>query len=423
MFQIARSCQVEGHKGKSPTHICLFQECQNIMVCSECQQQGYHQHEQTNDNHVMDKQQFLNYFEKQIIDVPQFTNIPPEQIENNLIQINQIIDQAKELKSQLEQENQIRQTIKQIQMIAKQDFLLINKQQIIFINHFKQMLHSSSDKSLQIYSQLMNQFQQLYFQEYPKKQGFQEQLKENTNESIQSQEAHAKLINIQHQNYTKYYEFYQFTPMWALQISQDEQFLAFGSSDNKMNLLDLQNKQLIENNIKLNSIACICRFSDDSSLLFIGDKDGMLYSYNVHDQRLVYSKKTHNGIIYNIILIDNFNIITCSQDITIAVTEIQNDNIRRFQNIHNHHIYALDYDNQKDTIISGSWDKSIKVINRQDGLIIIQQENAHKDFVQQLQQVFKLVDNMESRLLEFSTQIVTSFRSLKQQNLQYILIL
>ncbi|KAM3133140.1 WD repeat-containing protein 33 [Paramecium bursaria] len=127
------------------------------------------------------------------------------------------------------------------------------------------------------------------------------------------------------------------------------------------------------------------KFTNDSTLLYVGDSYGQLNQFNVKDQfSLIQKLNIYQGLIYNILCISNSIFITSSSDGVIIKTDtILNQQLFRIQ-AHNKSAFGLDYHNNLNTVVSGSEDKSIKLWNAQNGQYLMEYQNAHNDEVSQV---------------------------------------
>ena len=68
----------------------------------------------------------------------------------------------------------------------------------------------------------------------------------------------------------------------------------------------------------------VCKFDKDSKYLMCGDDSGKLYCYDVNNKfKELYNKNIHTDWINEIILVESDQILTCSSDATIKITNIK----------------------------------------------------------------------------------------------------
>ncbi|KAM3138657.1 hypothetical protein pb186bvf_009221 [Paramecium bursaria] len=190
---------------------------------------------------------------------------------------------------------------------------------------------------------------------------------------------------IQHQNfqYDQFMQLQQNECIYTIQISQDEQYLAYGGDDQLLIIYDLKVKQKLQQ-IKLQQEIYVCQFSENFALLFVGCRQGYLYCIDIkNNYKLVYQQQIQKDYIINMVVINNHQVITCSSQ-DIMLTDILQNQHKKIENAHNSCINGLDYDVKKEMIASGSNDKSIKFFNLYSGQIMSKEE-AHSCEINQIQ--------------------------------------
>ncbi|KAM3132550.1 WD repeat-containing protein 49 [Paramecium bursaria] len=181
------------------------------------------------------------------------------------------------------------------------------------------------------------------------------------------------------------------------QISHNEEYLALGGENQEIIVKYLkQNKD--DSKVELSSCVKACKFSLNDQYLYCGEISGNLSVYDLEqglkqEQGLeqkqglkqIYQKKIHTQAINNLI-VNQLYIISCSDDLSIIITDIKNKKcIRQIQNAHQNSIYGLDYDQINDIIVSSSKDLSIKFFNFQNGELRINNQMSHDSFIMQIQ--------------------------------------
>ncbi|KAM3143073.1 DDB1- and CUL4-associated factor 10 [Paramecium bursaria] len=197
--------------------------------------------------------------------------------------------------------------------------------------------------------------------------------------------------------------------MYSAQISQSGQYLVYCCNEQKVLVYDLWIKQKLYE-LDCNQIVAVFRFSDDSNLLTCGCDNGYFHCYDLQDNfKLIFSQELHDDCINDIKFISNYQIITCSQDKQIIITDMQNKtNIMKIQNSHDSSIQAIDYDQ---VLVSCSNDQTIKIFDQQ-GKLLIQEENPHKDFITQIQLLYSMLE----RVIKY---LVYGFKVIKIVQIMY----
>ncbi|KAM3132632.1 hypothetical protein pb186bvf_015304 [Paramecium bursaria] len=392
-----RYCSIQGHENGNTRHICIYKGCKQSQrwVCSHCIMNDLHKHGQSNKDHIMNLQQFLEYI----------TKLTQPYLDWNIKQKNVLLDCVSILIKSIQkitqfvqklQEDYIRinvskniQEIQQIIHTTKNNFHLLQNDQInkvlnINISNLKTDYKTSQDllkQAISYYQELQSMIQILSKQQNTQykeqNQQFDRILKTQFSQIVVSQ-------NID-QQYTSYISYKSDDIKRTVQISNDERYLVIGGDDRRLQIIGLENKQNLRC-LALQEYVMICRFTIDSKNLLCGSRDGELCCYELNNYKEIYKSTVHSQQINDIVPIDNDQIITCSIDKSIIVTDIKdNKQVLQIQNAHAGYIKGLDYDQLRDIIGSCSDDNSIKLFNRNDGKQLIEQQNAHKNQVFQIQ--------------------------------------
>ena len=110
----------------------------------------------------------------------------------------------------------------------------------------------------------------------------------------------------------------------ACTISPDEKYLVYSSEDEKMHIYDLENKSLKETKT-IDCLPSYMTFTNDSKLLILGNYDGEVMCFDFTDTdhfRLNYKNQIHKDIINEIKFINSQEILSCSNDGNIIVTNM-----------------------------------------------------------------------------------------------------
>ena len=114
----------------------------------------------------------------------------------------------------------------------------------------------------------------------------------------------------------------------------------------------------------MDAVNTIMTTSSNIIISVSNDKSIMLFDYNYRIIQKI--ENAHNGIIFDISLKDDNNFATCSQDKSIKTwRKSLNDKYlidKVLNNIHENDIHKIEY-LKDDTIISGSKDMKIKILN------------------------------------------------------------
>ncbi|KAM3131715.1 hypothetical protein pb186bvf_016246 [Paramecium bursaria] len=187
-------------------------------------------------------------------------------------------------------------------------------------------------------------------------------------------------------NYQDYFFLDQEYETVFLEISPNEEMLAFGGyRNNKLTILNILTKTVMKE-IQFDLNIWKCRFSDDSNFIFFGDQIGQLYQFNIQkDFQLICATKVHSSWFNDIKIINNEQVVSCSNEKQIIVTDLKNkQQLLNISHFHKGDINQLEYDSLKNIMISCSDDKSIKFF-QMNGNLFINQQNAHNDSIFQVQ--------------------------------------
>ncbi|KAM3144859.1 hypothetical protein pb186bvf_003168 [Paramecium bursaria] len=165
-----RYCSQEGHIYKKAVRICTFNACplQNKWVCEDCSFQLIHLHKQSNQDHIMKQDQFLQFIKQQTESIlnqaTEYTNKSTLAIKkvDQLIQNFTIFkDKLKNDQIVIQQQYNVRE-IQNITNIARNNYYLLESQQIqkiININNYH--IQRNYQSSEHIFLQLIDQFKDL----------------------------------------------------------------------------------------------------------------------------------------------------------------------------------------------------------------------------------------------------------------------
>ncbi|KAM3132292.1 WD domain repeat-containing protein 55 [Paramecium bursaria] len=201
---------------------------------------------------------------------------------------------------------------------------------------------------------------------------------------------------------------------YSVQISSNEKFLGIGGKG-WIRVYCLRNNKLIKI-IIVDQQVMVIKFTNDSKYLLCGYSDGYLNCFNIEKfYKTIYKNQIHKWDIYDIIAIDNDQIITCSQDGSIIITDIKK-NQQLLKIIDDHElrfrVTGIVYDESNQYIISCSDCRQIRFYNRKDGCRKFQQE--HYYFVGKIQLIERL------NLLVTSTMLEITIWQIDYQNFQLI---
>ncbi|KAM3132613.1 hypothetical protein pb186bvf_015285 [Paramecium bursaria] len=385
MSKNKRFCQYRGHEKHKTQYICTFNQCmeQNKWLCSDCLLDQVHNHGQSNQNHIMKQEQFIP-----IIKQKSQTIIYQKQEESDLLhyyikETDQIIEQATILRNQFSQllNNQGKQQIEEINQIVVQTeenpLLLESSQLDQIFNNQKGIidLNQQEDQIVKIIkqSEALLQLIREKSQVSSSKQEFQFKKQQSSKELVRQSK------------YEDYFEFSSDNNIITAQISDDNKYIVFGGWDKNIQVFDLQTKELVKY-IQIDQDVMICKFDKDSKYLMCGNDSGQLYCYEINKNfKELLNKKIHSDWINDIILLED-TLLTCSSDTTIKITNIKSQQTQLlFENDQKVLIYGLEYDQQKNIIISCQSNGSINFIDRKSGNLVFQKRKAHPESVSLIQ--------------------------------------
>ncbi|KAM3127903.1 hypothetical protein pb186bvf_019973 [Paramecium bursaria] len=212
----------------------------------------------------------------------------------------------------------------------------------------------------------------------------------NNDKSLSLQQSFAKLVQSalqinqlqigQVQDFNIYLDYKQISCINTSSLSQNEKILAI-SSLNRIKIYEMTSLTNIFI-LELDSPVTVCKFSKDSKLIFCGDVEGNLYSFETDNSfKLQYKFKIHKSIVNNLIIINDQNVITSSQDQTIIITNVKSNKIELF--IENTNTLGLDY-NKHTNVICSTNSKEINFYHR-NGSLIFKRDYIDSDAIRQIQ--------------------------------------
>ena len=90
-----------------------------------------------------------------------------------------------------------------------------------------------------------------------------------------------------------------------------------------LEIIDLSTKKVVRKE-KLEDNLTSCIYNSDSSLLFCGDAIGNLYCLDVTENfKTLFKVDLHSDSINDLKLMGDDNIITCSSDLSICITDFR----------------------------------------------------------------------------------------------------
>ncbi|KAM3131468.1 hypothetical protein pb186bvf_016398 [Paramecium bursaria] len=405
MIQNMRKCTMQGHEFSYSSRICTFKDCNQYSrwVCAECIVDQIHQHRLGNQNHIMKQDQFKTFIQGQLQKC--VNNEKQPILQQCIIKLNQILSATGQLIDVLQKQFQIikqndSNEITQLLSQATNDFLSIDRLQISKLFNYNFSTQFDTQNSQDLLQSITNSCS--YITQIITKT---DEKKQNEKKKITIlQQSSINYTPIQHEQedlnrYQDYYSYQSQVEINALSISPNQKQIAFGGKDTKLIIVELSTKKVINNYQLEDNLQC-CIYNSDSTLLFCGDKKGHLYCLSVNQNfKIIYKNNVHSSYINDIKLISNDNVITCSTDLSIIITDVKYFLcLLEISNAHDSRINQIEFDHKNETIISCSNDKviSIKIFNL-SGQLIISQKNPYFDGIFQIQ----LVDN--NKLLSRST--------------------
>ncbi|KAM3144833.1 hypothetical protein pb186bvf_003142 [Paramecium bursaria] len=350
-----RGCQYQYHESYQVEYLCSYPQCEmSKLFCSECFADDIHRHEQSNNRHILTKRKFM-----------ELVNIKLSTL--NQQSINPIFTQMEDIIQQ--QYEQLKLLINSIQLIREEQLHQNNQSQQLqeyTVNNCFNIL--SEDVIQQVLAGEYRDLQRLVNQVHQSAGKLKVILEQMTLPKLQCSKMIQQLDN---------------KLIIACQISNDCKYIASGGDDKKLNIWDFQDKYLIRSIDQEQNIN-VCRFTDDSKQLFVGQGQGFLSQYNFQDNiSQVFLQKVHDLGILNILLTKE-HIYTSSVDKTI-IKMIITTKQKLFQiQAHDQRIDGICFDSLNSKLITCSEDRSIKVWD-QNGQLIIHESNAHENSINQVQ--------------------------------------
>ncbi|KAM3133782.1 hypothetical protein pb186bvf_014191 [Paramecium bursaria] len=407
MINVSRFCQVQGHQGFSLSHICTYQGCnqQTRWACTKCFAQQAHQHNQKSNSHIMNQQQFnifITHLSQNDYQDNQNYQIEFQQYLQLARKLIQKINQLEILIQGFENEKDNDVNLLQMQKLIDNDFYSLNNYEIteILNKKFKNQNH---------YNLFLSSFQQIARQT----QEIEQSILKNI-QSIQQMEIIQASI---FKDYTKLNQNYS---IFTAQMSQNEQYLAYGGYEQKLVIHDVHLDKEIKS-INLDYKIYICRFSDDSKLLYVGCWEGYLLCIDIaNNYKQIYNQRLNKDNICNLIE-QSKKVIISSHKTCIIRTNIKlNQQLLKIDNAHIDWIYGLDYNSQNDILVTGSQDQSIKFFKIEYGLLLIEKKLAHNNSIYKIQLTNsnKLISLSSEQILKVGKQIIKTNVYYQQIRLQ-----
>ncbi|KAM3144874.1 hypothetical protein pb186bvf_003183 [Paramecium bursaria] len=367
MNQNFRGCLYQDHQYNQVQYYCTYPQCQlSKLLCSECFEEQIHQHNLPNNNHILNKRKFIQHIDKTI------KQLEVQQTKKVFADVEQIVCGIKK---------QLEQLINIIKMHKKQQYDQEQKLLILQSYTIENCLNNLVDNIFELPNSIenqelvrpVNQIHQLSFQ------------LTNLVKLIDIPTIlETQLIQEQDNN----------NLIIACQLSNDCKYLVYGGINQQLNIWDIQLKHLIRE-IQQEQQINICRFTDDSCQLFVGQGQGYLSQYNLKNNfEQVYSSKIDDSGILNLIIINQYIYATTSDKTFIKMDINTKDFIFKIQ-AHQQRIDGICYDQQEKTIFTCSADLSIKIWH-QNGILLIDQRNAHSDSINQIQIFNKLFISLDN---------------------------
>ncbi|KAM3142278.1 hypothetical protein pb186bvf_005687 [Paramecium bursaria] len=360
----------------------------HLWICIQCVLKSLHLHGLQNQDHIMDQEQFhhfvsqiekqkMDYYESQFKNIQNLVKISKEMKELIMLVLQFLENELNRIKEL----NQI-QLIQQISKLAKQDFQLISNEQISKVVSIKDTLfecnYESCTKIIKQITLISKKLENIISSIY----------KKHINRNQNDYQKEKKTQN-QFYEYETHFEKKYGLQVSTIEISPDEKSLIVGTNEKEIQIFDLNSQQLMKTFI-LYDKAMIVNFTADSRYIFCGDQRGYLTIFEIRIFKEIFSKQLHSLSLNGFKIIDNYQIITCSSDKSIIITNIQqNEQVIQIKDAHNDKIYCVDHDQEQDVIISCSVDQSIKLFKRKNGSFLFQSNNAHQFSIQKIQFIQK----------------------------------
>ncbi|KAM3131954.1 Serine/threonine-protein kinase smu1 [Paramecium bursaria] len=367
-----RYCGEKGHENQQATYLCALYNCNlfHRWCCHICIQERIHQHDQKDNIHMILWQEM----------------IVQKQEEIDKLQQNELFSQGLDLCSSLliiidEYKKHIEQYLQTIQKeketlqllildLQPEKFIILNNNRI---NEIMQFYYNKTKLSQSVIEPKENLDKQIIHLKT---------LIQNYQDNIAS---FTNFVDLKKRKYTvkKIDQIYR--SCFASQISNNEQYLAYeGKNRDIVKIFDIKQDKIAKE-ILLDGLVYVCQFSQDSSLLYVGCGPNV-FCYNLlNNFEKIFRLSIHKGGVLNIKTIQERYLITCSYDKTIRKTDIKRKKLIFKLRGHTQFINAIDYNELKNYIISGSADKSIKLWDCNNQSIIINKMQSHLTSITQIQ--------------------------------------
>ncbi|KAM3133570.1 DDB1- and CUL4-associated factor 10 [Paramecium bursaria] len=342
-----RFCIYLGHDQYAATHLCIFKDCklQQRWCCVQCITEGVHNHSQQGFTHLIPWKDVILKKKEELLKLQQDQQI-------GLQQFLELLKFIKEYQSFIEQQIKKIQKIKEdlqhfINDLSEQKFIQLNNNrldEVICMN--KSQLFNDQVLQIKSYQNIEQKLRSIIkdFQDY----------RIQFHQIIDLKQVKYKIKQI--------VEFDKFECM-ASQISNNQTYLAY-SIRKLLQIYDIQKDSVIRE-ITLDDSILVIEFTYDSNYLYVGCENGYVFGFDfLNDFKQIFGLQLHQDCVADIRIIQNEYLITCSHDKTIIKTDIRSKQ-QLFKLIgHTQEIYAIDYNEINDILISGSEDRKQKHINK-----------------------------------------------------------
>ncbi|KAM3132278.1 hypothetical protein pb186bvf_015608 [Paramecium bursaria] len=388
-----RSCQIVGHQTFISSYICTHEQCDQQLrwLCQECMRKSLHNHQQQNQHHIMDKDEFIVFLDQRIKLLQQQIKDPQNLIKNyqdqlaelmqNLCSVIEYLDDARMVKNQIDD-------LQRMSQLAINSFYQIDNKDLCKIQKIGNIQIYDDDLFNNKLNNIINQFTQIMDDNKQIKQ------EGNGNKVVQKQTIIQEAVISNFPKYIEYLSLEQNLLIQTTQISQNEQYVALGGVEKQLQIYHLKSKKLLQT-IKLDQPIQVAKFSNDSNCMYVGCQEGNLHSFDINNNfSQKYKKQIHknNGksnVIINLIEKQNQIVIVSTGDGSLIIIDLlQQKEISRLNQAHDRLIFGLDY-NQSEDIIASSAFTSIKFFKGQDFQQIINNQNAHLEIIYQIQLIDK----------------------------------